>query len=121
MQKLGVLSIGLSIVTGFMKGLIILKTNKQIIALNLSLKLQMCKYFTHLLSQIILHWYGIVDGDPMASGVGPGGLPPSPKILADQLTLFKPGGQIMPITLLPAPPPGFRKLPTPLKNDYFDK
>jgi hypothetical protein len=25
-----------------------------------------------------------------------------PRILADQLTLFKPGGQIMPLTLLPA-------------------
>ena len=32
--------------------------------------------------------------------------------LADQLTLFKPGGQIMPLTLLPAP--GFKKLSTPL-------
>ena len=32
--------------------------------------------------------------------------------LADQLTLFKPGGQIMPLTLLPAP--RFKKLSTPL-------
>ena len=41
------------------------------------------------------------------------GVHPS-QILADQLTLFKPGGQIVPLTLLPAPPPGFKKLSTPL-------
>ena len=29
---------------------------------------------------------------------------PSPPNLAHQLTLFKPGGQIVPLTLLPAPP-----------------
>jgi hypothetical protein len=35
--------------------------------------------------------------------------------LSDQLTLFKPGEQIMPNTLLPAPPPSeFKKLSTPL-------
>ena len=35
---------------------------------------------------------------------GPGGAR-APRNLADQLTLFKPGGHIMPVTLLPAPPP----------------
>ena len=28
-----------------------------------------------------------------------------PRNLADQLTLFEPGGQSLPLTLLPAPPP----------------
>ena len=36
-------------------------------------------------------------------GVARGG-PEPPWNLADQLTLFKPGGQIMPLTLLRAPP-----------------
>ena len=34
--------------------------------------------------------------------------------MADQLTLFKPRGQIIALTLLP--PPGFKKLSTPLKQ-----
>ena len=32
------------------------------------------------------------------------GGPEPPRNLADQLTLFKPVGQIVPLTLLPAPP-----------------
>ena len=36
-------------------------------------------------------------------GAGGEGRAP-PRTLADQLTLFKTGGQIMPLTLLPAPP-----------------
>ena len=41
-------------------------------------------------------------------GVARGGGEP-PRNLADQWTLFKPGGQIMPLTLLPAPPPRIQK------------
>ena len=44
---------------------------------------------------------------------GSGLLCAPPHILANQLTLFKPGGQIMPLTLLPAPPDS-KKLSTPL-------
>ena len=39
---------------------------------------------------------GVARGGP--------GWPEPTQNLADQLTLFKPGGQIMPLTLLPAPP-----------------
>ena len=46
-----------------------------------------------------------------AGGKGRGSEPPWN--LADQLTLFKPWGQIMPLTQLYAPP-GFKKLSTPL-------
>ena len=45
--------------------------------------------------------------------VGAGGNCPHPQFLADQLTLSKSGGQIMPTTLLSAPP-GFSDLPTAL-------
>ena len=43
-----------------------------------------------------------------------------PQILADQLTLFQPEGQIMPYTLLLAPPPPrFLGLPTVIKKLYW--
>ena len=38
----------------------------------------------------------------------------APKFLAKQLTLSQPGGQIMPTTVLRAPPPGFLDLATAL-------
>ena len=47
-------------------------------------------------------------------GVARGGGRGGPQNLANQQTIFKPGGQIMPLTLLPAPPLGFKKLSTPL-------
>ena len=37
-----------------------------------------------------------------------------PKILANQLTLSQPGGQIMPIYVITTGPPGFSDLPTAL-------
>ena len=40
--------------------------------------------------------------------------PPSPQILVDQLNIFQLGGQIMPTTLLLAPPPIFLDLLTAL-------
>ena len=40
---------------------------------------------------------------------GAWGLQP-PQFLTDQLTLSQPGGQIMPATVLPAPPPDFQTL-----------
>ena len=43
---------------------------------------------------------------PYCRGVASGGperLQPPPRNLADQLTLFEPGGQILPLTLLPTP------------------
>ena len=49
--------------------------------------------------------------------VGPGGGGAgarSPQFLADQLTLSQPDGQIMPTTLLLAPPTRFSDLPTSL-------
>ena len=42
------------------------------------------------------------SGASVKGGQGGGQLPPH--FLADQLTLFKPGGQIMPLTLQLAPP-----------------
>ena len=49
------------------------------------------------------------------------GGPRAPRNLADQLTLFKPGGLIMPLTLLPPLTPGFKKLSTPLNNIFEEK
>ena len=54
--------------------------------------------------------------DYSCRGVGP----PS-RNLPDQLTLFKPGGQIMPLTLMPGPPPRFKKLSTPLSCNKITK
>ena len=48
-------------------------------------------------------------------------LPLPPQILVDQITLFKPRGQIMPITLLHAPPIRFSELPTDLKYRGTDR
>ena len=39
-------------------------------------------------------------------------------VLAALLAIFKPGGQIMPITLLLAPHPGFSDLPTALHSAH---
>ena len=50
----------------------------------------------------------------VATGVSVGVL--APRNLADRLTLFKPGGQIMPLTLCTASPPKFKKLSTPLNG-----
>ena len=44
---------------------------------------------------------------------GAGG-PQAPQFLADQLTLSQPGGQIMPTTVIQAPPHGFSDLATAL-------
>ena len=51
-----------------------------------------------------------VPGEPE----GQGGKFVPPHILTDQFTLFQMGGQIISITLLLAPPPGFLDLPSAL-------
>ena len=50
----------------------------------------------------ILQFSGDICNCRGVASWGAGGTEP-PRTLADQLTLFKPGGQIMPLTLLPAP------------------
>ena len=50
-----------------------------------------------------------------ARAVGAGGGDALPSILADLLTLSPPGGQIMPASLLLAPPLGFSDPPTALQ------
>ena len=54
-----------------------------------------------LKSKSIQH-YLVVSTRGVARGGGQGG-PELPRKLEDQQTLFTPGGQIMPLTLLPAP------------------
>ena len=59
-------------------------------------------YWNFYLSCLLLNKCEIYEvGRTHTRGVARGG---APRNLADQLTLFKPGGQIMPLTLLPAPP-----------------
>ena len=82
------------------------KTKRKSCCALLKRKIQFLSYY---LLPFFLKYFSNTNNRGVAVG-GPRAL----RNLADQLTLFKPGGLIM-------PPPGFKKLSTPLNNIFEEK
>ena len=72
--------------------------------------------FFNLLANFAALIQNVYASKLLCRGVARGGQR-SPRSLVDQQTLFKPGRQIMPLTLLPAPPPIQKAIYTSVMSD----